>query len=290
ASKSTEKLAYVTFLSSSQPDWWTGWIPFIEHDKYFTATRILAYQFLHAPTTRTRRRIPFVVMVTSDVEQRKRRRLEQDGARVVEVEDFEIDGEIFHPGSPRWKHDMTKLRINDLTDYSRLLFLDCDMIITRSMDAIFDEPSTQLRDSDASVPEKHPPSRQYIFSAVTHATRNHTFPPTEKNGGFWDPIYFNSGFLVLRPDAEMLKYYVPNLSSDRFSWRFPQQNFLNFAHRGDGAVPWQRLPTHWNIVFPNLEDYEAGVASLHDKWWSPYDKRLKEKFMAVKRDMEDYYA
>lgn len=231
-------------------------------------------------------------MVTSDVSANKRARLQRDGARVVEVREFEIDGQVLRMGSPRWKHDMTKLRIVEMEEYSRLLFLDSDMLITRCMDGIFDEEATQLRTSntEVSMREESPPSRQYVFSAITHATRNHTFPPTQESGSFFDPVYFNSGFLVLRPDPAMLKYYIPNLSSTRFSWRFPQQNFLNFAHRGDGAVPWQRLPTHWNIVFPTLKDYEAGVASLHDKWWGPFDERLRGKFLEVKTEMEEYYA
>ena len=48
-------------------------------DIYFVAARVLAYQLLHAPETRTTERTPFIVLVTPDVSQPKRDRL--DGRR-----------------------------------------------------------------------------------------------------------------------------------------------------------------------------------------------------------------
>lgn len=40
-------------------------------------------------------------------------------------------------------------------------------------------------------------------------------------------------------------------------------------------MPWQKLNSTWNINFPKLEDLEGGVASMHEKFWSPADQRLK---------------
>lgn len=66
------KHAYATFLASdSEEDSYDS----INEDKYFVATRILAYQLLHAPETRSNNSIPFVVLVNKHVSEAKRDRL-----------------------------------------------------------------------------------------------------------------------------------------------------------------------------------------------------------------------
>lgn len=54
-----------------------------EDDVYYVATRVLVYQLLHGPETRTLTSIPVVVMCTKDVVEHKRARLEKDGAIVT---------------------------------------------------------------------------------------------------------------------------------------------------------------------------------------------------------------
>jgi hypothetical protein len=63
------KYAYATFLAiDADEDSGIG-------DEYFIATRVLAYQLLHAPGTRTHDGIPFIVVVNKDVPETKRDRL-----------------------------------------------------------------------------------------------------------------------------------------------------------------------------------------------------------------------
>lgn len=61
-----QRLAYATFLGGEGvPE---GNDPHnFEDDKYFVATRVLAYQLLHAPETRTTHNIPLIVLVTPAV-------------------------------------------------------------------------------------------------------------------------------------------------------------------------------------------------------------------------------
>jgi alpha-N-acetylglucosamine transferase len=66
------KYAYATFLASDGVDSTNS---SINDDKYFVATRILAYQLLHAPETKTNHDYPFIVLVNKGVSEAKRDRL-----------------------------------------------------------------------------------------------------------------------------------------------------------------------------------------------------------------------
>ena len=63
-----------------------------ENDSYYIATRILAYQLLHATETRCKKSIPFLVIIpsSSKVSLKKKERLKQDGATVVLVKDVPL--------------------------------------------------------------------------------------------------------------------------------------------------------------------------------------------------------
>ncbi|KAI7351820.1 hypothetical protein KC336_g22481, partial [Hortaea werneckii] len=70
--KDGPRYAYATFLAGDSSALAEDKI--LEHDKYFVATRILAYQLLHAPETKSKHDYPFIVLVTSDVSTEKRER------------------------------------------------------------------------------------------------------------------------------------------------------------------------------------------------------------------------
>lgn len=82
------KYAFATFLASDftdSPD------EIIDNDEYFVATRILAYQILHAPDTKSPSGIPFIVLVNEGVSEAKRERLRRDGAIVWQPKHGESD-------------------------------------------------------------------------------------------------------------------------------------------------------------------------------------------------------
>jgi len=76
-------------------------------DPYFDGARILAYQILHAPETRTKLNIPLVVFVHENVDQTKRERLKSDGAQVMEWSDLRVDW--IRPKDHRWMDVLAKL-------------------------------------------------------------------------------------------------------------------------------------------------------------------------------------
>jgi len=107
----------------------------IEDDKYFTAVRILTYQLLYAPETRTEKNYPFIVLVTPDLSHAKRDRLRRDGAIVVEAEMLDA-GWVTTPVY-RWSKVLAKLRLWELTQFERICFLDGDTILQSPIDEVF---------------------------------------------------------------------------------------------------------------------------------------------------------
>ncbi|KAL9073913.1 MAG: hypothetical protein Q9157_004559 [Trypethelium eluteriae] len=289
----TERLAYATFLTATMANLDD---PNDEHDLYFIATRILAWQILHSPVTATNRSIPFLVLVTEDISESKRERLTMDGATVVPVEYLREGTDWIHGEMPEWRDVITKLRAWQLTEYSRILFLDGDMILTGPLDDIFDipaaTPASTIRNEDIQISdEESPPPDKYVLASIAEVNPVHAPNPTVENGDFKDPDYFNAGFFLFSPSQPLFEHYKSIMNIPyRFDPRYPEQNLLNYAHRPEGSMPWQDLGSKWNIRFPNLDDLASGVQSLHDKWWHPHmDGRLNEFYQEVRWRMEGFY-
>ncbi|KAI7127563.1 hypothetical protein KC343_g18649, partial [Hortaea werneckii] len=104
--KGGPKYAYATFLAGDSSAIAEDKV--LEHDKYFVATRILAYQLLHAPETKSKHDYPFIVLVTSDVSAEKRERLRKDGAVVWEAP--AMDAGWVKTDVSTWQNVMSKLR------------------------------------------------------------------------------------------------------------------------------------------------------------------------------------
>lgn len=260
--ENADGLAYMTFLAGTMAN---SSDPNINHDHYYVATRILGYQLLHAPETRTNKSIPFVVLVTEDITEDKRERLRKDGATVIPVEYLRGEDWIVG-GMPEWRDVMTKLRAWELTQYSRVAFLDGDMILNGCMDGLFDDPATQIRSSNEGVAQDEPIPSNYLLASIPETDPIHAYPPTAENGDFKDPNYFNAGFFVFSPNQQVFNYYAWLMSHEgSFDPQYPEQNLMNHAHRKDGLMPWQHMDQRWNIRFPNLDDKEGGAVSMHDK-------------------------
>jgi alpha-N-acetylglucosamine transferase len=283
--------AYATFLSTRTHD-------DDEEDIYFTATRALAYQLLHQPSTRSTLGCPFVVIVVPHVSQRKRRVLAQEGATVVEVAPITPKNWTLHPGEDRWIDQFAKLRLFGLTQFERILYMDNDMLVTRPLDDIWQETeiaTPQKRKSawDDAVDEMTLPEN-YVLAGVTDAegpAKDFTHPapitPSSRlNGGFW----------VMRPDKHLFDYYMELLENENvFNSVMMEMGLLNYAHRRKGPMPWAPLrPGKWNSNWPGLQDLESGTATLHDKFWESknkdwIDRELVEMWWRTQGRMEGYW-
>lgn len=114
---SNEKLAYVTWLSSTVAE---KDDQDMSKDVYFIGTRILVWQLLHYEKTRARG-IDVVVLVTPDVSEPRRERLQKDGAIVRPIEFVHGKNDAWlRPKEDRWNDIMSKLRVWEMTEYSRV--------------------------------------------------------------------------------------------------------------------------------------------------------------------------
>jgi alpha-N-acetylglucosamine transferase len=262
-------------------------------DFYFIATRILTYQLLHANETRCRRPIPFLVLITDAVTQDKRDQLTKDGAEVVLVQDVPLNWWI-RTGVTRWKDQFTKLRLLEMTQYERVLFIDADTLLTGPVDGIFDDsqstsPSNTLFERREAVrrDEEQLPA-QYVFAARSDndltGQRDHPFPPLHTE-------VFSAGFWLAAPSQELFKYLISVMSHyRRFNPRTMEQSLLNYAFREDGAMPWQELDYRWSATWPSMKDLEGGVATLHEKFWRTGPDELRSLWWEWKEKMEAYYT
>lgn len=285
-----EKAAFATLLlpsntsnSSSRDD---------DSDAYFLSTRILNYQLLHCKKTRTYRSIPFLILVTPDVPLTQRDKLQSEGATIVSVENLELSW--MQPLNQRWRDVMAKLRLFQLTSYDRILFLDADTFLLKSLDGLFYDPVarpqktlnvSKIEPDEALLPES------YLFTALPEVTNKvHTYPPPNYP-------YFNAGFFLLSPSVGLFSYYVSLLDlPGRFDSTYPEQSLLNYAHREMGNMPWGRFHYEWNINLPNMVDVERGVASVHSKLWTlgnelqSTEPELRKMWRDTNEEMETFYA
>jgi alpha-N-acetylglucosamine transferase len=280
------RYAFVTLLSSttvdlSKPD---------DDDVYFVGARLLTYQLLHAPETRSQGDVPFVVAVTADVPQSKRMRLVADGAQVIEVERLSAD---WIETEQRFNDVMTKLRIAAWTQFDKVCFLDIDTVIFAPIDGVFLDPAAAVKRTldlpNATRPDEGPQPASYAFAGSPGVWQDHHYPPLrseESFGGHWA----NGGFWVMAPSAELFAHYESVLAlPHRFETVFPEEALLNYVHRNGGNMPYEQLDYRWSLSgWPNRADYDGGVKSMHDKWWRP-PEGLGDLFRQLRWQMDGYF-
>ena len=266
-------------------------------DEYFISTRVLGYQLMHSPKTATKENIPFVVVCTQRVRESKKKQLEDDGATIVTVEFIENPEWMDRAGiSERWATVITKMRIFQLTQFEKILLLDSDIFVVEPLDAIFQDPSTSLFNTDsemiATEDEGKVPKQYMMAGQGQQRDWVHPYPPDP------DEQMYGAGFFLTTPSNELFDYYMHVLycPEGRFDPVFPEQNLMNYAHRRDGPMPWKDVDYKWTTTFPTMAEYEAGAKSLHHKWWwSSTDipehglNQLTTKWFQVRGEMEGYY-
>jgi alpha-N-acetylglucosamine transferase len=263
------------------------------HNNYFTGIRLLAYQLLHHPQTRSNN-IPFVVFVSQNTSEAKRERLRKDGAIVKEV--APIHSAWVKAQKPDYAEVLSKLRIWEHTEYDLICLLDGDTVLTRPLDGVFKDPAVAIqttgnkRDAESYKEDEGPQPRTYVFAASLETAPQHGYPPTIKNGDYGDVNKLNAGFMVFRPDKELFAHYMAVLAQpNRFDSSLPEQNLLNYVHRREGNMPWKVVGNTWNINFPNKQDIKGGVASMHEKFWKPWNKEMAEYLGAWRYRMEGFF-
>lgn len=284
------KVAFATFLAATTVKKEEGQLPNDDDDGYYLGARVLAYQLLHSRSAGTNSSIPFIVLCTEDVAKSKRDRLQKDGAIIRIVDRLEADW--VRPGTERWADVLAKLRLFQMTEWSKILFIDADHLVTAPLDGVFYDEATltqpTLTKMDAVKEDESALPRTYMLA--THADffgYDHPYPPPTDSG------YLNCGFFVFTPSKVLFDYYLSLLKlPGRFDPGFPEQNLLNYAHRWDGNMPWKLLWYGWNVNWPTEKDYQGGARSFHAKFWDgdpSHDPFLKSLWREQRAEMEGFY-
>ncbi|MEO3938221.1 glycosyltransferase family 8 protein [Dermatophilaceae bacterium Soc4.6] len=254
-----------------------AWVTLLTSPSYVVGVRTL-----RASLTRSGSPYPLIVLVTDDIDAADRQVLEDDGCELRAVEPLRpASGLEDSYANARFAQVWTKLRAWQLTDYTRIVVLDADMLVTQNMDELF-----SLELADGAIAACHAcrcnPNRIASYPAswtpencfYTHCRGlEHTSEP-----GVVDS-YLNGGFLVLTPDEAVFDAMVEQLAQvdDLASYPFAEQDFLNEFYEGR----WVPVPYVYNALktlayqHPSLWDL-ADVKNIHyiiDKpWQSPLDE------------------
>ena len=225
--------------------------------------------------------------------ERKRKRLQKDGAIVIEVEKIP-DPEWLYTKA-QWQGVMSKLRVFQQEQYEKLLFIDADMLVVRPLDGIFEDDGTVIASLEANATgasdEAPLPSTYMLSGQAQQRSRDHPYPPPPNDD------WFCSGFFVFSPSQTLFEHYMSIMNiPNRFDPFYPDQNLLNYAHRWDGPMPWTKFNYTWTTTFPTIKEYNMGAASLHEKYW--LDEFRVEEFgqdvlgkmwLTAKADMMEFY-
>jgi alpha-N-acetylglucosamine transferase len=229
----------------------------------------------------------FKELTTYYVAERKKNRLVKDGAEVIVVEKLSLE---WAKVRKQWQDVLTKLRLFELVQFDKVLFLDSDTIIRNAWrdfrwprGTITEEPWRQFG-KQVPTDEGQQPSTYLFAGNAGSGGYDRVYPPPKGNN-------FNAGCMVFRPSKEMFEYYSRLAKiKDRFPRRTPEQSLWSYAHRRDGNMPWKQLHHDWNVNWATWDDKEHGIASLHSKFWElDHDKKLQEFAMKIRWEMEGYW-
>ncbi|KAF1997344.1 glycosyltransferase family 8 protein [Amniculicola lignicola CBS 123094] len=329
--KAKEKFAYATFLgpptsrnASAATD------AELQKDPYFISVRLLNHQILHATKTKTKiKEAPFLVLVLPAVPRIWIEHLKKEGATVISIQPLDVPDAFdkdFIKNS-RFRDVLSKLRLWELTDYDKILYLDADSFLLQNLDGLFTNkalsmPMQALKDKEPSwSDEEHivPPPNTYLMAASTdtygpqlpwedsiHAASNldpHSPSPSLLSPSSSSPEhkqYLCACFMLISPSIPLFKYYTHILRSADApeNAAYPEQDLLIWAHRPEGPMPWKRIGIEWSANDGEMDTVMAlkgGVKSLHVKGWDGAEGGnvagdvWKERWRGMVADMERFY-
>lgn len=285
------KWAYATFLAVKEND--------ADDDEYFTAARTLTYQLLHNPSTRTKRRLPFLILAPPHIGERKVKILTDEGATVIRVDRVELETDWMPASEIRGTVEYSRIRVFELEEYDRILYIDSATLLTRCLDDIFDEDLVQHDMRTLSKIEAHWMEKKekkwglpegYFMMAVGDTDKpNHPFPPKAHD-------WMTGAFFMLKPDKRMFAYYQDLIKHPgKFDMNRIPAGLFNWAHRKQGPMPWKAFkPGKWNVNHPGKQDVDGGAASMHTKFWDEANKgwlnpQLSDMWFRIQGQMEGFW-
>lgn len=235
---------------------------------------------LHQSLCNAQSRYPLVVMCPSNkdplpndgsaqmkLSERSKDVLRKRGIQLVCVDELspkQICGDAAKEGwEARFRDTWTKLRVFGLTDYQRVVLLDCDMVVRRNMDDLFE--MSLGKDRIAAVHActcnprrfKHYPA-DWIPANCAHSTLTDPASapitpapsplPDASSSHTHTHALLNSGLVVLNPSNSQLSELTDFLATSPLvsNFIFPDQDLLAHVYAGR----WEALPWHYNALRP----------------------------------------
>ncbi|KAF2465591.1 nucleotide-diphospho-sugar transferase, partial [Lindgomyces ingoldianus] len=238
-------------------------------DPYFISVRLLTYQIMHAEKTRTKfDGVPFLVLVLPQVPKSQTDVLKKEGATIVEVQPLDLP-DLFDKNyimGSRFRDVLSKLRLWQLTDYERVLYLDADSFLLERLDGLFlDERYSDDVEGNSHGRKVFEPPEEFIMAASTDTYGDQT--EWEQPGHV---NYLCACFMLFAPSEQMFDYYRYVLTGPDAppNAAYPEQDLLIYVHRLEGQMPWTRIPIEWSANDGEMVDeLVGGVKSLHVKGW-----------------------
>jgi len=222
-------------------------------------------------------------MATPSLPSEAREALTRQGLEIVTVDFLQPDPNIrtLSDLDERFADTWTKLRAFGLVDFERIVLLDCDMIVMKNMDELFDidlpddwiasvhacvcnpmkftnYPADWIPENCPFTPSEHP-------TALTH--------PTQIEPGCL-PTYelLNSGIVVLKPSEEAMSNLTVFLSTSPLvpTFRFADQDLLSTFYKGR----WKPLAWCYNALRTSRK--------VHQPLWRDEEIRCLHYVLAVK--------
>ena len=172
-------------------------------------------------------KVEYLCLVTKTVSESACDKLLKIGVTPIEVESIQDQTEN------RWSTTFTKIKIFDLIDYDKLVWVDADMMVCRCLDNLFDCPH---------------------MSCVRSRKAYDTGDTTELR------YPFNSGLMVIEPNhseyigiCSMIEGVVQEYQKKGLP--VGDQNVLNAYYSDWYDNPERRLDDGYNVFWGSIEDY-----------------------------------
>ena len=163
-----------------------------------------------------------LALVTPDISASARQKMARYWDRLIEVENIANPNPPEKFGLPQFATMYTKLRIWELEEYSRLIYIDADTVVMGNLDALKFEKMSK------------PPA----FAAVPC---------------MWTPDTFNAGILVIEPSRAVFDDMMVKMKTTP-SHDGSDQGFLNnYFHDWFSSPSTRRLPAVYNLHQHNYQ-------------------------------------
>lgn len=281
----TEGEVYMTLLSPQSPP------PSANRgiDFQFEAILLLAYRVLHKPSTKDLHNRQFVVLTTKSVLPEQMQMLRAAGAIIQPVTSIGPPTIVTNEtGCGLSENQFTKLQMWTMTQYTKILYLEPDVLVIRPLSKVFETPLSN--DGYGS---------EYVFAALNDAYQVHDLHDLPPALSTTAPIKRNDTFrgdmFLIRPSIQHSLYVSSIYRDTRKAKYFPDMtalSLLQYAYRKSGPYPWTNLLDVYIPQQPKLEDLERIHAIRHSLWSEdgPVDKDLRRLWYFAWWEMRRYDA